>query len=126
MHNKFVCLVLAAFACGAFGMAQEFRASVTGQITDPTGAGVANAKVTVQNLQTNESQTQMTSESGNYTVSFLIPGSYKVTAEAPGFQTALRPLVELHTNDKLTVDLPLQLGQSQSMVEVTGAAPLLD
>src|SRR3954454_4236146 len=126
MKSKYLQLAFAVFACGALAVAQEFRASVTGQVTDPTGAGVSNVKVTIQNLQTNESQMQTTSESGNYTVSFLIPGTYKVTAEAPGFQTAVRPLVELHTNDKLTVDLPLQLGQSQSTVEVTGAAPLLD
>src|SRR3982751_5495169 len=126
MKSKYVQLVLAAFACSALAMGQEFRATVTGQVTDPTGAGVANAKVTIQNLGTNEAQTQMTNESGNYTISFLIPGNYKVTAEAPSFQTGLRPLVELHTNDKLTVNIPLELGQSQSTVEVTGAAPLLD
>ncbi len=126
MNNRFARWVFAAFACGALALAQEFRGTVTGQVTDPTGAGVPNAKVTVQNLQTNETQTQMTSDSGNYTVSFLIPGTYKITAEAPNFQTGVRPLVELHTNDKLTVDLPLELGQSQSTVEVTGAVPLLD
>ena len=126
MKNRYLRLVFAAFACGALALAQEFRGTVTGQVTDPSGAGVANAKVTVQNLQTNETQTKMTSDSGNYTVSFLIPGTYKITAEAPNFQTAVRPLVELHTNDKLTVDLPLELGQSQSTVEVTGAVPLLD
>ncbi|MFL6416481.1 MAG: carboxypeptidase regulatory-like domain-containing protein, partial [Bryobacteraceae bacterium] len=126
MKAKYVSWALAAALCGAIGMAQEFRATVTGQVTDPTGAGVADAKVTIQNLQTNETQTQMTSESGNYTISFLIPGNYKVTAEAPNFQTALRPRVELHTGDKLTVNLPMELGQTQSTVEVTGAAPLLE
>src|SRR3954467_8885038 len=108
MLNRYVRLAFAVFACGAAAMAQEFRATVTGQVTDPTGAGVANAKVTIQNLGTNEAQTQMTNESGNYTISFLIPGNYKVTAEAPSFQTGLRPLVELHTNDKLTVNIPLE------------------
>jgi hypothetical protein len=126
MNNRYLRSVLIAFACGALAMGQEFRATVTGQVTDPTGAGVADAKVTIQNLQTNETQTQMTSESGNYTISFLIPGTYKVTAEAPNFQTAARSNIELHTNDKLTVNLPMELGQSQSVVEVTGAAPLLE
>src|SRR5947209_19304021 len=104
MKSRYVHLVLAAFACSTLALAQEFRASVTGQVTDPTGAGVAGAKVTIQNLATNEVQSQMTNESGNYTISFLIPGNYKVTAEAPSFQTGFRPLVELHTNDKLTVN----------------------
>ena len=54
MNNRFARWVFAAFACGALALAQEFRGTVTGQVTDPTGAGVPNAKVTVQNLQTNE------------------------------------------------------------------------
>jgi len=49
-----------------------------------------------------------------------------VTIEAPGFQTTVRPLVELHTSDKLTVSIRLELGQTQSTVEVTAAPPLLD
>ncbi len=107
-------------------LSQDFRGTVTGQITDPSGGGVANATVTVQNLQTNETQVQTTSETGNYTVSYLIPGNYKLTAEAPGFQTSVQPQIELHTNDKLTVNLQLQVGASQTTVEVTAAAPLLD
>jgi hypothetical protein len=105
---------------------QDFRGTMTGQVTDPSGGGVAAATVTVQNLQTNETQVQTTNETGNYTVSYLIPGNYKVTAVAPGFQTAVQPQIELHTNDKLTVNLQLPVGQSQTTVEVTTAAPVLD
>src|SRR4051794_9131276 len=117
---------LVALACGAMMMAQEFRATVTGQITDPSGVGVPNANVTLENLDTGISQSQPTNESGNYTIAFLVPGRYKVTVEAPNFQTAVRPLIELHTNDKLTVSIPLQLGSSQTTVEVTTAPPLLE
>jgi carboxypeptidase family protein len=126
MALRSVRLTLAALLGIAVLLGQDFRAVVTGQITDPTGAGVSNAKVTIQNLQTNESATQTTNDQGNYTIPYLIPGNYKVTVEAPGFQTAVRPLVELHTSDKLTVSLQLQLGQAQSTIEVTAAPPLLD
>jgi len=118
--------LLVALVCAASVFAQEFRATLTGQITDPTGAGVANAKVSVQNLATNEVQSQVTSGDGNYTIPFLLPGNYKMTVEAAGFQTAVRPVIELHTNDKLTSNIAMQLGQVQNTVEVTEAAPLLD
>ncbi len=119
-------MALAALVGSACLFSQDFRGTVTGQITDASGGGVANATVTMQNLQTNETQAQTTSESGNYTISYLIPGNYKLTAESPGFQTAVQPRIELHTNDKLTVNLALQVGASQTTVEVTAAAPLLD
>ncbi|HZQ52317.1 MAG TPA: carboxypeptidase regulatory-like domain-containing protein [Bryobacteraceae bacterium] len=119
-------LALAAFLGSALLLAQDFRATVTGQITDPSGAGVGNAQVTIQNLQTNESVSQTTNDQGNYTIPFLIPGRYKLTVEAPSFQTAVRPLIELHTNDKLTVNMQLELGQTRNTVEVTAAPPLLD
>src|SRR5579885_3503972 len=96
-------LALAAFLGSAL-LAQDFRATVTGQITDPSGAGVGNAQVTIQNLQTNESVSQTTNDQGNYTIPFLIPGRYKLTVEAPSFQTAVRPLIVLHTNGQLPVN----------------------
>lgn len=58
----------AAFFCSAVLLSQDFRGTVTGQVTDPSRSGVAGATVTVQNLQTNETQTQTTSDSGNYTI----------------------------------------------------------
>ena len=126
MLLRCVHLALGALVCAVLVCGQEFRGTITGTITDPSGTGIANAKVTVQNLATNEQQTQMTSEQGNYTIPFLTPGTYKVTVEAPGFQTTVRPTVELHTNDKLSVNFEMQIGQVQSTVEVTAAPPLLD
>jgi len=126
MALRYVRLTLAALLGIAVLVGQDFRATVTGQITDPSGGGVSNAKVTMENLQTNKSFSQTTSDEGNYTIPFFIPGNYKVTVEAPGFQTTVRPTVEVHTNDKLTVSIQLQLGQTQTTVEVTAAPPLLD
>lgn len=118
--------LLAGLVLAALLAAQDFRATITGQVTDPSGGGVPNATVKIENVQTNQVVTQTTDESGNYTASYLIPGTYKVTAEAAGFQTTVRPAVEVHTNDKLTVSLALTVGQAQSTVEVTADAPLLD
>jgi len=71
MALRCVRLTLAALLGIAVLFGQDFRATVTGQITDPSGGGVSNAKVTVQNLQTNESVTQTTNDQGNYTIPYL-------------------------------------------------------
>ncbi len=119
-------VLFAALTCSALLVAQDFRGTVTGQITDPSGSGIANGKVTVENVQTNEASSQTASHQGNYTIPYLIPGNYKLTVEAPGFETAVRPSIELHTNDKLTVNLVLQIGRPQTITEVTAAPPMLD
>ena len=106
--------------------AQEFRATLTGHVADPSGNRVPNAKVTAKNLATNEEQSQNTNELGDYTMPLLPPGNYSVRVEAKGFRAAVRDLVELHTGDKLAVNFALELGQVQDTVTVTGDAPLLE
>src|SRR4051794_1862531 len=77
-------LVLAALAPCTIS-AQEFRATLTGHISDPAGGSVANAKVTARNLATNEEQSQNTNEQGDFTIPLLPPGNYSVSVEATGF-----------------------------------------
>src|SRR6478672_9064802 len=74
------------FVSSAFG--QSDRGSVTGRVTDPNGAGVANAKITATNLNTAETREVKTSDDGNYTIPELKADPYKITAEAQGFKTA--------------------------------------
>src|SRR5690242_19751483 len=109
--RTFVVSLLLAFAvfC-ATSFAQEFRATVTGRVSDASGAGVPSAKVTVHNVSTNEDFTAQTGDDGNYTVPFLIPGKYTVTAEAAGFKKQTQQNVELHVNDKTTIDISMQVG----------------
>ena len=106
--------------------AQEFRASVTGQVTDASGAGVANAKVTATNTETTEATTAETGADGNYTIPFLKPGPYTVRVEAPNFKTAVRENVTLFVSDKKTVDFSLEVGGVQESVTVSAAPPMLD
>lgn len=116
--------ILLAFAFTAFP--QDFRATLTGHVSDPNGAAVAGATVTVRNLQTNEEKTATTSDEGNYTVPFLQPGRYSVTVEAAGFNKAVSDNVELHTADKATMDVALEIGQVTTTVNVDAEAPLLE
>jgi len=116
---------LACLLCAGL-IAQEFRATMSGQITDPSGTGIPGAKVSVKNLATNEEQSQNSNESGEYSIAFLLPGNYSVRVEAKGFRAAVRELIELHTNDKLAVNFALEVGSVQDTMTVTADAPLLE
>ena len=119
-------LLIAPFALCEPMFAQEVRATLNGHISDPKGAAVPNATVTVENAATGEKSTTKTGDDGFYTVSFLLPGTYTVSSEAEGFRTQTRPGVELHVGDKLTLDMPMTLGAVSETITVTTTTPLLD
>src|SRR5215471_1335898 len=106
--------------------AQEFRATVNGRVIDPSKAVIPNATVTVRNVETNETATVTTNSEGNYTVSFLKPGVYSITAEAPGFKKYTRDRQELQVSQTATIDMQLEVGATSEAVTVTSEAPLLD
>ncbi len=83
-------LAVLAVSLSISAVAQEFRATVTGRVTDPVGTGIPGAKVTVQNAGTNEQLSTTTSADGDYTVPFLVPGKYSVNIEAAKFKQESR------------------------------------
>src|SRR5438876_4487046 len=103
--------------------AQEFRGSISGRVTDPSGAAVPGAQVTVTNSATNVSSSATTNEDGVYTVLYLAPGQYTVVAEMRGFKKLLRS-VEVQVGDKLTLDLPLEVGSITESVNIATDQPL--
>ena len=107
-------------------VAQTDRGSLTGRVTDPNGAGVANAKVTATNLNTNETREVTTSDEGNYTIPELKPDPYKVTAEAPGFKTASAENIVVAVQVNRTLDFKLEVGEISTVVTITNnEAPVL-
>src|SRR5215475_16028168 len=83
--HPFYALAISLLCLSAFmtvGVAQDFRATITGRITDSNKAAVPNAKVSVKNLGTNETTTATTDSGGDYRAPFLRPGSYSITVEA--------------------------------------------
>ena len=90
---RFYSCLLAIALCGAVAgsaAAQEFRATVKGQVVDTSKAAVPGATVTVQNTDTGEVATTTSNAEGNYTLPFLRPGSYTLTVELSGFQKHTR------------------------------------
>ncbi len=106
--------------------AQEFRGSITGQVTDATGAAVPGAQVTVTHTTTNTSTSTTTDATGNYTALYLTPGEYSVSVEAKGFKKLDRRGIEVRVADKLTLDLQLEVGAVREEVRVEASAPLLE
>lgn len=113
--------------CSAnFVGAQETRATVSGRIQDPSGAAVAGAKVTAKNVDTGVVTTVNAAPDGDYTIPFLIPGTYVLTADAQGFKSAQQTNVILHVGDKLALDLRMPVGSVNEVVTVSDTPPLLE
>jgi len=110
----------------ALAAAQEYRGSILGRITDPSGAAVAGASVEAQNIGTNAVFKTTSNESGNYQIPFLLPGNYTVHVELTGFKRLERQGIRVSTNEAVTLNLSLELGALTESVTVTTAAPLLN
>ena len=104
---------------------QAVFGSIIGTVTDPSGAAVPNAKVTVLNQRKGTTDQATTNESGNYTVTHLIPDVYEVRIEAPGFKTIDFKNVALSADMDQRVDGQFAVGSATEQVEVTAEADQL-
>jgi len=100
--------------------AQYTTGDVVGTVTDATGAVVPNANVTITNVGTQEKRHALTGAAGDYTFTLLQPGSYTVLVEASGFKTDTVTAFHVGVDDRIRVDVPLQLGATTATVEVNG------
>ena len=118
-----LCLVCGFTASSASG--QAVYGSITGTVSDAQGAAVSGAKVTVSDVAKGTSQETTTDESGNYSVTHLIPDNYKVRVEAPGFKAYEIANVRVDVDTTVRADAALQVGAVTQSVEVTGEIPQL-
>jgi hypothetical protein len=107
-------------------LAQEFRATLTGQVTDPSGAVVPNAEVKAVNNDTGSAYTAKTSNAGVYYIPYVVPGTYTVTASATGFKTAVQDKVLLLAGKYFGQNFKLEVGAIAEKVEVTTAPPMIE
>src|SRR5215471_14269201 len=98
---------------------------ITGEVKDPSGAIAPGASVIATNTATNLSRTTLTNEAGIYSFPALIPGTYRLPVEAPGFQPMVRSDIELQVQQTARVDFTRAMGQASQTIEVSGAAQLL-
>jgi hypothetical protein len=119
-------LAISLLCLPALTLAQDFRATIVGRVTDQSRAAIPNAQVTVKNLGTNEVTTMTTSDEGNYRVPFLRPGAYSITVEVTGFKKSTRDNLELVISQVATVDFTLEPGNISEQVTVQGDAPVIE
>lgn len=120
-----VAIVLALLTGSTKLTAQTTSATVTGAVSDPSGAAIPGASVVLENLQTHVQSMAQTNSAGFYRIAGLLPGLYRGTVSKNGFRTTVRDAIELHGQDEVALNYDLQVGSVSESVTVTSAAPLL-
>ena len=117
--------MIAALAAAPAG-AQDARGSISGRVTDTSGAVLPGVTVEVVNIETNTPTTTTTSDQGRYTVLYLLPGTYKVTATLDGFRKGINDNVQVRVGDKVQYDVTLEAGGVIEEVRVVADRPILE
>ncbi|HSU32142.1 MAG TPA: carboxypeptidase regulatory-like domain-containing protein [Bryobacteraceae bacterium] len=99
-------------------VAQESTGSISGTVTDPTGASVPNAAITVTNEQTGVERKATSNGSGLFVITNLSVGNYRLTAEAPGFKQYQATQIRVDVNDRLSIPVNLVIGGTREVVSV--------
>ncbi len=121
-----IALFLGVLLCHGRAAAQDFRATISGQTTDRSGAAVVNVLVTAVNNESGQTYTARSNADGIYSIPLVLPGVYSVTAEAPGFNRVLQRNVTLHIADKLALNFAMQVGTVQQEVTVSATQEVVE
>ena len=116
MKSKLTVCSLLLAACA---LPQEFRATLQGDVIDPSKSTIAAAELTLRNTQTGVERSTKTDAAGHYIFQYVVPGEYSLTTKAPGFKTALKEAIQLSLNDNIRLDVDLALGAAAETVSVT-------
>jgi len=112
--------------CNLPEWAQSTFGTITGTVTDPSGAGVAAARVTVTNEATSVQQQVVTNSAGQFNVPDVQPGTYDVRAEAPGFRVERQNGIVLYAHNTVNVNVSMTIGEAKTTVTVNAAPPVVD
>ncbi len=123
MRSVCLAICLSLFATSAFG--QGANGTITGTVTDPAGAVIANATVQAKNVDSGLTYPVQTTDTGNYTIVQLPPGTYELTISVTGFKKYLRQGLTVAAAQTLRVDVPLEVGTASEAVTVTAEASML-
>ncbi len=107
-------------------LAQEFRSTVTGAVKDPQGAGIGGAAVAATQTDTGAKFRTVSEPDGQFTLPFLPPGAYSVNVSAPGFKSYDRTGVQVSSNERVPLDVTLELGQTSDTITVSAEAAGLE
>src|SRR5499426_4566836 len=119
-------ILLALFLWPSEVAAQIDQGTITGRVTDPTGALIPAATVTVFAVETGVSTQTLTNMEGFYTLTTLLIGRYVITVEKPGFRRHVSEPLEIHAQARVRVDVALELGGVAQEASIAERAPLLE
>jgi len=119
-------LVILVLAFPTAVRAQKDAGSIVGTVKDPTGALVGQATVTVTDVERGSNFSVRTNDAGEYVAGPLRVGRYTVTVEHPGFKKAVSEPINLDVQQRIALNVTLQVGQITEAIQVSGAAPLLE
>ncbi|HQR33135.1 MAG TPA: carboxypeptidase-like regulatory domain-containing protein, partial [Blastocatellia bacterium] len=106
-------------------LAQEFRGSITGDVSDPSGAPIAGVKIVLTSIERNQAIETVTNTAGRYTLQSLLPGKYRLVAERDGFKRFVREDIDITSADRLGLDVKLEVGNVTESVTISGEPPTL-
>src|SRR5262249_7892224 len=119
---KLFCAVSLTLLLATFVSGQSDRGTITGTVTDSSGAAVPGANVTVTNTATNSNSTAVTTSDGVYTIPALQPGSYRVRVEKSGFKRAEIAQVAVAVGSTIAANVTMEVGQVSETVEIASGA----
>src|ERR671924_1133668 len=117
--------ILSLFLFVSFAFGQTVQGVITGTVTDPTGAVVPNATVTITNVGTNISQSTTTGSDGSYRFPLVPPGTYTVEIKAANFATVRISGIVVEASQTVPLNRQLELAKAQQVIEVTEQVPLV-
>lgn len=120
------CVCLSSQTTAIRAQSQALNGQIEGTVTDANGAAVANATVTITNIQNGTTRSVTSDESGTYRAPLLPLGTYRIEAEAASFKKLLREGITLTTGQTATIDLKLEPGEISEVVTISGDAPIAD
>ncbi|MBZ5590839.1 MAG: TonB-dependent receptor [Acidobacteriia bacterium] len=125
MRSCFAAMLLSLFAFSGL-FAQGERGSITGLITDPSGAAIPNVEVIAKNVGTGIESKARTTEAGVYRIPYVDPGAYRVSASLTGFKTAVVEPVQVSVASVVTANMALEVGDVTQSVEVSAQSTQLE
>src|SRR5437867_11477563 len=123
MRSLRVLFCLFLISLSAF--AQSDRGTMTGTVSDTTGAVIPGVSIVATHVETSARYETTSTETGNYTLAQLPSGPYQLSAEFPGFKRYVRQGINVRVAQTIRLDVPLEVGSNDEAITVTEAAPLL-
>src|SRR5579864_4346083 len=120
-QGRVLALILVACSVGV-AFAQQPLSTIVGTVTDPTGATISTATVTVTQADTQVNQPAVTNATGDYSVPYLVHGMYTIKVEHPGFRASVVSHVVLEAAQTVRVDVHMQLGEVTEVSQVSATA----